>query len=389
MKRHFIGYCTLFVLLIAATMAQRYSPFVSREQISFHNSNYDLPENSRHLVFLLQYLGNDYARAVRDGLVIDSLEYAEMQNFSRTLTESYSASSQSNKRTLAGLTQLEKHIAAKVELPVIRNLCAQLVGQVAQEKNLLIFPTTTPDLNMGAQLFRENCVSCHGERGAGNGPAADTLHPKPRDLSAPAYLDFVTPFHIYQALTLGISGTAMPAFGEAFSSEQSWSVAFYVMTLRRGFAPQSPRFDINFSLQQLAVQTNIELQRSLSRDAQASKLSTQQVVNTIDYYRSRLPQLSLTEHVMIAKTKWRQSLVCYQNGDSTQALAHLVDGYMEGFEPIEAFLANKVYLRVERLVTEYRWCVEEKGSFDKAAAFIEEMIAILEEILRNPRMLRA
>lgn len=340
---------------------------------------------TRRMIFLLQYLGNDYSRAVQKGEIVDAFEFNEMQNFAETVRQSYRGSP----LVREGLERLHAQINARADFTAIRTLCAQLVGEMTREGGLVIFPLTTPDINLGRKLFKENCASCHGSSGAGNGPAADTLNPKPRDLTASAYIDFVSPFHLYQALTLGVAGTAMPSFGEAFSSEQSWSIAFYLMTLRQGFAPRRPQLDINFSLQQLAGQTNMELQRSLSRDAQASKLSKQQVANTVDFYRSNLPKLSIAEHVKIAKTKWRESLAYYQRGDSTQALAYLVDGYMEGFEPIEVMLANKVYLRVERLVTEYRWCVEEKGSFEKAEALIKEMTAILDEILKNPRMHRA
>ena len=340
---------------------------------------------TRRMIFLLQYLGNDYSRAVQNGEIVDAFEFNEMQSFAQTVLQSYRGST----LVREGLQHLHEQISAKAEFTAIRTRCAQLVGEMTRESGLVIFPLTTPDINLGRELFKENCVACHGSNGAGNGPAADTLNPKPRDLTAPAYLDFITPFHLYQALTLGVSGTAMPSFGEAFSTEQSWSIAFYLMTLRRGFAPLAPKLDINFSLQQLAVQTNMELQRSLSRDAQARTLSKQQVANTVDFYRSNLPKLSIAEHVKIAQSRWAQSLACYQRGDEAQALTHLVDGYMEGFEPIEALLANKVYLRVERLVTEYRWCVEEKGPFEKASAFIEEMLAILDEILKNPRMHRA
>lgn len=369
------------------TPLQKRAPAASSKSFSSEEEKtpvFDEAE-TRRMIFLLQYLGNDYSRAVQHGEIVDAFEFSEMQSFAQTVLQSYRGTT----TVREGLERLRAQINAKTDFTAIRTLCAQLVGEMTRESGLVIFPLTTPDLNLGKQLFIENCVSCHGASGEGNGPAADTLNPKPRDLTAPAYLDFVTPFHLYQALTLGVSGTAMPSFGEAFSSEQSWSLAFYLMTLRRYFAPLAPRFDINFSLQQLAVQTNLELQRSLSRDAQASKLSPQQVANTVDYYRSNLPKLSIAEHVKIAKTKWRESLACYQRGDSTQALAYLVDGYMEGFEPIEVMLANKVYLRVERLVTEYRWCVEEKGSFEKAEAFVEEMITILDEILKNPRMHRA
>lgn len=36
-------------------------------------------------------------------------------------------------------------------------------------------------LNRGAEIYRLRCVSCHGEQGAGDGPAGRALHKKPRD----------------------------------------------------------------------------------------------------------------------------------------------------------------------------------------------------------------
>ena len=37
----------------------------------------------------------------------------------------------------------------------------------------------------GKEIFTNNCVSCHGENGEGNGPAAAALNPKPRNFKAP------------------------------------------------------------------------------------------------------------------------------------------------------------------------------------------------------------
>lgn len=345
-------------------------------------------DEMRRMIFLLQYIGNDYARAVQNGAILDSLEFSEMQNFSRTLLQSYRTKAKDHALTRHGLESLVEYIRVKADRAVIRSLSARLVGQLTQEAGLLLFPLTTPDLESGRQLFRENCVACHGENGAGNGPAADTLNPKPRDLRARAYLDFVTPFHLYQAITLGVAGTAMPEFGEAFSSEQSWSLAFYVMTLRQGFRPQPAKHDLNLSLQQLAVQTNVELQRSLARDAQSRTLTPEQMSRAIDYYRSRLPKFSLTEHVKITKAGWRKSLACYQGGDFAQAHADLMDAYMQGFEPIEGQLAEQVSAQIERLVIEYRACLEAKCAYEQAAARLEEMLKLLDEVLENPAMLR-
>lgn len=399
MKRTPFGNCFAFFAFIAAFWLLSTPPSRVRQAGSEathaipspHHETSNLTANGdevRRMIFLLQYIGNDYARAVRNGIVIDSLEFNEMRDFSRSVLATYRAKGRDHALVRHGLESLMEHIRAKADITVIRSLSAKLVGQLTQEAGVLFFPLTTPDLVSGKRLFRENCVACHGINGAGNGPAADTLNPKPRDLSARAYLDFVTPFHLYQAITLGVAGTAMPEFGEAFSAEQSWSLAFYVMTLRQGFFPQPVKNDINLSLQQLAVQNNAELQRSLARDALSRTLTPEQISRAIDYYRSRLPKLSLTEHVKITKAGWRKSLACYQSGDFAQAHAYLNDTYMQGFEPIEGQLSDRVSAQIERLVIAYRTCLEAKCAYDRAAAHLEQMLRILDEILENPAMVR-
>ncbi|HVH97462.1 MAG TPA: cytochrome c [Enhygromyxa sp.] len=47
-------------------------------------------------------------------------------------------------------------------------------------------------LNQGRDLYRVHCVSCHGESGAGDGPAARSLAFPPRDFRA-ADFSFVEP----------------------------------------------------------------------------------------------------------------------------------------------------------------------------------------------------
>jgi len=48
----------------------------------------------------------------------------------------------------------------------------------------VLSPTPTL-LDRGAALFKQNCTSCHGDGGRGDGPAAGTLNPKPRNFSQP------------------------------------------------------------------------------------------------------------------------------------------------------------------------------------------------------------
>jgi len=74
--------------------------------------------------------------------------------------------------------------------------------------------TASPQLlARGEMLFKQNCSSCHGNSGQGNGPAAGTLNPRPRNFAQPA--DWKRGFHvtdIFTTISTGIKGTGMAAF---------------------------------------------------------------------------------------------------------------------------------------------------------------------------------
>jgi mono/diheme cytochrome c family protein len=68
-------------------------------------------------------------------------------------------------------------------------------------------------LARGEVLFKQNCSSCHGESGQGNGPAAGTLNPRPRNFTQPA--GWTRGFHvtdIFTTISTGLKGTGMAAF---------------------------------------------------------------------------------------------------------------------------------------------------------------------------------
>jgi mono/diheme cytochrome c family protein len=68
-------------------------------------------------------------------------------------------------------------------------------------------------LARGEVLFKQNCSSCHGESGQGNGPAAGTLNPKPRNFTQPdGWRHGYHVTDIYATITNGSKGTGMAAF---------------------------------------------------------------------------------------------------------------------------------------------------------------------------------
>ena len=82
----------------------------------------------------------------------------------------------------------------------------------------------------GKSLFAINCASCHGVGGAGDGPAAAALNPKPRNFTETYWKFGGGPARIVQTITNGSSGTAMASF-PSIPLEERFAIAHYVRTL--------------------------------------------------------------------------------------------------------------------------------------------------------------
>lgn len=53
------------------------------------------------------------------------------------------------------------------------------------------------------KLYAQRCVACHGKTGKGDGPAASSLNPKPRDYSSKKWQASVTDAHIAKVISKG------------------------------------------------------------------------------------------------------------------------------------------------------------------------------------------
>jgi copper transport protein len=86
-------------------------------------------------------------------------------------------------------------------------------------------------LATGRTVYEARCVICHGANGHGDGPAAATLNPAPADFRVHMAAGH-TDAQLFQWLSDGVSGTAMPAFAAQLSEADRWHVINYI----RGFA---------------------------------------------------------------------------------------------------------------------------------------------------------
>ncbi|MDX6709044.1 MAG: cytochrome c oxidase cbb3-type subunit, partial [Blastocatellia bacterium] len=82
-------------------------------------------------------------------------------------------------------------------------------------------------LDESKSLFEANCSSCHGDRGAGNGPVAGTLAPSPTNFQ----LEKPTQERAWEVLENGVPGTAMPPWQNQLSEDQRRSLVEFVRSL--------------------------------------------------------------------------------------------------------------------------------------------------------------
>jgi mono/diheme cytochrome c family protein len=83
----------------------------------------------------------------------------------------------------------------------------------------------------GKALFEANCAPCHGSQGHGDGPAAGTMNPRPRNFASPD--GWINGHHapgIYKTLDAGIRGTSMSAF-DYLPKRDRMALVHYVQSL--------------------------------------------------------------------------------------------------------------------------------------------------------------
>jgi len=232
------------------------------------------------LVFLLEYVGTDYGKAVHDGHVINQAEYGEALRVSKQLIREYERRFNDSPAVTAGLTKLLQLIERRAPGEQVFETTRALLPEFSSAVNSAVKLTAQPNLANGARLWSSDCVTCHGPTGHGDGADTERMDPRPTSFLE---LDKLSPRRVYGAVTYGIDGTAMPSFVAAYSEAQRWDVAFFVMTLRDGFKPAPPAIDPGISLDEVAVSSNAELLARLRQkvpDASAS---------AVDYLRANSP----------------------------------------------------------------------------------------------------
>jgi len=139
----------------------------------------------------------------------------------------------------------------KPSLPAARKTDAKSVDQgrklTFSDLPVAPKPAVTPDLLVrGKEIYAQNCVACHGEKGDGKGLCSAFLIPPPRNFINAKYRIRSTPSgnlptdeDLFRAVSLGVIGTAMPPWTRMLNETDRWAVVEYIKTLSPRFADPS------------------------------------------------------------------------------------------------------------------------------------------------------
>ena len=184
------------------------------------------PHELLNVLHILDYIGVDYAGAVDNGAIKSPAEYKEQREFAAEVTKTLRAIG-AKPELEEQASALEQKIGDRSTPDSIRQSTRDLSQALLLAYHVEVAPTRPPSLATGAKLFAENCASCHGATGAGDGVAAAGLDPPPANFHERDRQRQRSLFALYNTLGTGVAGTAMPAFPQ-LTSDQRWALAFYV-----------------------------------------------------------------------------------------------------------------------------------------------------------------
>ncbi|MBF8250866.1 MAG: hypothetical protein HW382_494 [Deltaproteobacteria bacterium] len=123
----------------------------------------------------------------------------------------------------------------------------------------------------GKKIYDKRCVWCHGEEGAGDGPAAERVNPAPRDFTSGMYKIKSTPFDemspsdddIFRMISDGMPDSSMPLWKDILSEQERWDLVAYLKKLA---GLEDAKKQLDFSKQVKTSAESIERGKKLFLD---------------------------------------------------------------------------------------------------------------------------
>lgn len=198
-------------------------------------SSGDMAPVVQRIATTVQLAAQEYRIGVSGGRVIMAAEVEEAGLFlaeARRTAERLPP--ESSRATIGALDEMIAAVNRTADPDSLAAAARTLTSGLAERYGVDVdqVPASAPPLARGAQVYQQNCAGCHGLAGRGDGPDGLGLTPPPGALSDGVRLVDVSPLDFYRRITIGVAGTAMPAYETRLSAADRWAAAAYATLLR-------------------------------------------------------------------------------------------------------------------------------------------------------------
>ena len=333
---------------------------------------------------LLDYIAVDYPNSVQDGQVKSADEYKEMTEFAGEVARIVATLPDNPERT-ALTTEAEKlveRIAHKASAGDVARDANALSAAIVRNYRIAAAPRHIPDLAQGARTYAEQCSGCHGATGHGDGALAKGLDPPPADFLDRARMQAHSAFGLYNTITLGLQGTAMRSFKE-LGDDTRWALALYLATLPADPAARAHGEALWKSGRGRSEFTTLAQVVTLSH-AEAVERGGADSADILDYLVAHPEALAAGRPAPLefATDKLAASVAAYRKGKREEASRLAIQAYLEGYELVEASLANvdaDLMRRGERAMMDFRGAVQSGAPLAEVEARAHAATGLLAE----------
>ncbi|WP_425112992.1 FTR1 family protein [Bradyrhizobium sp.] len=334
---------------------------------------------------LLDYIAVDYGGSVAHGAVTSPSEYAEQNEFAATVAEKLAALPPKPERQalLSDVERLKRAIAGKAEPQQVSEIAHRLAAALLAAYPVPLAPSKAPDLARGAALYNQNCAACHGEAGDGHGPDAAKLDTPPIAFTDANRARQRSVFGLYQVITQGLDGTAMPSFKE-LPVDSRWALAFYAgqFAFADGAAAEGERlWKQDASLHGLLP--DLKTLATTTPAALAARIGQDKADAIMAYLRRHPDALAQQDgSLSLVRGKLQESVDAVRAGHRQRASELALSAYLDGFEPIEPALTasdRTLMERIEGLMGEYRAAVQSGESAEALSDRVQVLDGLLDD----------
>ncbi len=307
-------------------------------------------DDGQRLVSLIDYVAADYPGAVSNGVIVSAFEYEEQLGLVETaagLAPRVTENSEDRGAIAARVEAFRAAVREKADASVVAALGRAAREEVISRVGLQTTPRKHPNLQTAESLYTQSCLPCHGLDGRGETELSAQLQPKPTSFKNQERRATLSPFRVYNVLSLGVPGTAMPAF-ESLSPTERWDLAFYV--LRVGHEGEPARGPVSMTLADLSLRSDAEVLSSLRAEGHPAP------EEGLAFARrdAAFAEVPLGLGIDQTRSLVRKAASLGSLGRTEEADRVVLDAYLQGFEPLEAQISARDPNRTQSVEIAFR-----------------------------------